>query len=261
MVTAGGQGIRFRPFSAAVPKEMLPLGATPAIEHVVRECLSAGADDVIVITRPEDRVVPAHMRLMREQGHPVRTVAEDPRHGYGNAAGLLTLAQELASCPEFAVAFGDDILLDEPRPGDNLTAMRRELHRGAAAVIAAHPVPRAMSATVGVIDTDPTDLTRVSRLRQRPHPDTLAPSPGDPLAVVSRLMLRPGILERLVPTELARGEVDLGVAVGLLAAEHLVRLHRINGRWVTVGDPASYLRALLTYRFLTEPAPYAPEAS
>ncbi|MGL5866773.1 MAG: hypothetical protein ACRCYX_13060 [Dermatophilaceae bacterium] len=80
-------------------------------------------------------------------------------------------------------------------------------------------------------------------IRQRPDPATV----HEPLAVVSRLILRPSIFDLLGPTEHARGEVDLGVAVGKLARIADVRVHRITGRWVTVGEPRRYLDALQAY--------------
>lgn len=243
VVTAAGAATRFQPFAATVPKEMLPLGPTPAVEHVIRECLGAGATDVIVVTRPGDTVIPAHVQGLRAEGLPVETVVEDLSHGYGNTTPLLTLRDRLASCEAFAVAFGDDILLGEHSSGTNLTTMRNHLRGGVEGVIAAQHIDRNDTRSFGIIDTAADTPDRVRRIRQRPTPETV----DEPLAVVSRLILRPSILARLRPTELARGEVDLGIATGQLATEACVLVHRIAGHWVTVGDPHRYFDALRTY--------------
>lgn len=252
VVTAAGAGTRFQPFSSTVPKEMLPLGHTPALEHVVVECLSAGASEVIVVTRPGDHIVAAHMRSLRADGMPVETVEEDLAHGYGNAAPLLTLRGRLTACDTFMVAFGDDVLLGEQQRGRNLTAMHQQMCPTTEAVIAGQSIHPNETGSFGIIDTAPGQPQRVAAIRQRPDPTTV----HEPLALVSRLILRPSILDRLVPTELARGEVDLGIATGQLAAEAHVAVHRITGHWVTVGDPRHYLEALRTYWNLntTEPA-------
>lgn len=50
MVTAAGHATRFRPFSAIVPKEMLPVGHRPDVHHAIAECVEAGAATVIVAT-------------------------------------------------------------------------------------------------------------------------------------------------------------------------------------------------------------------
>lgn len=240
VVTAAGHATRFRPFSAIVPKEMLPIGHRPAVHHVIAECMGAGAATVIVATRPDDLVVPAYLDVLRDDdGLPVEAVAEDLGHGYGNGTPLLTLRDRLAAEESFGVAFGDDVLLG----GRDLAVMRDLASDGAEAVIAAQIVDRADIAAFGVIDIDPKDPNRVIGIRQRPEPATVA----EPLAVVSRLVLRPSIFDLLAPTERARGEVDLGVAVGELARIADVRVHRITGHWVTVGEPHRYLEALQTY--------------
>ncbi|WP_019811111.1 sugar phosphate nucleotidyltransferase [Saccharomonospora halophila] len=242
VVTAAGAATRFQPFACTVPKEMLPLGPTPAVEHVIRECLGAGTTDVIVVTRPGDTLIPTHVQGLRAEGMPVGTVVEDLSHGYGNATPLLTVRERLASCEAFAVAFGDDVLIGEHSPGGNLAAMRDHLCGDTEGVIAAQHIDRNDTRSFGIVDTADTP-DRVCRIRQRPAPETV----NEPLAVVSRLILRPSILDRLRPTELARGEVDLGIAMGQLAAEARVSVHRITGHWVTVGDPRHYFDALRTY--------------
>lgn len=239
VVTAAGHATRFRPFSTVVPKEMLPVGHRPAVDHVVTEYVDAGATSVIVVIRPDDLIVPAYLNLLRDDGAPVEAVAEDLGHGYGNGTPVLTLRDRLSTHESFGVAFGDDVLLG----GHDLAAMRTIAGQGADAVIAAQRVDRADIASFGVVDTHPEDPSRVIGIRQRPDPATV----GEPLAVVSRLILRPSIFDLLVPTERARGEVDLGVAVGELARIAEVRVHRLSGRWVTVGDPHRYLDALRTY--------------
>jgi UTP--glucose-1-phosphate uridylyltransferase len=244
VVTAAGHAKRFRPFSAIVPKEMLPVGHRPAVHHVIAECIGAGAATVIVATRPDDLVLPAYVDVLREDDVPVEAVAEDLRHGYGNGTPLLTLRDRLAAEESFGVAFGDDVLLG----GHDLAAMRDLASDGADAVIAAQLVDHADIAAFGVVDIHPDDPERVIDIRQRPDPTTVA----EPLAVVSRLILRPSIFDLLAPTEHARGEVDLGVAVGALARTANVRVHRITGRWVTVGEPRRYLEALQTYWKLQE---------
>lgn len=84
VVTAAGDATRFRPFSTTVPKEMLPVGNQPAVEHVINECVDAGAGTVIVATRPGDLIVPSYLDVLRRDGIPVEAVAEDLGHGYGN---------------------------------------------------------------------------------------------------------------------------------------------------------------------------------
>lgn len=243
LITAAGGASRFRPFSTTVPKEMLPLGPRPALDHVIDECAGAGASEVIVVTRPANTVVATHLAAHYAHDVPVQVVAEDLHHGYGNATPLLTVADRLRHCALFAVAFGDDVLLPGARAHRELASMHRLAAGGADAVIAAVRIEHHQVGSFGIIDTDPDDPTKVIRIRQRPNPATVT----EPLAVVSRIVLRPSILPLLVPTQHARGEVDLGIAVGELARTGIVRVHPLDCQWVTVGDPASYYQALSTY--------------
>ncbi|MDD4101558.1 MAG: sugar phosphate nucleotidyltransferase, partial [Kiritimatiellae bacterium] len=52
IIPAAGYGTRFLPATKAVPKEMLPIGNKPALQWLVEEALSAGADEVIIVTSP-----------------------------------------------------------------------------------------------------------------------------------------------------------------------------------------------------------------
>ncbi|MQA87707.1 MAG: NTP transferase domain-containing protein [Streptosporangiales bacterium] len=254
VVTAAGHGTRFRPFSAIVPKEILPLGDSPALGHVIGECLAAGAHPVYVVTRPGDPTVPTYVQYLHAGGAPVHAVTEDLSHGYGNAAPLLTLADRLARCERFLVAFGDDVLLGGPHPGADLTTMLTLANAGADAVIAAQVIDKADIASFGAVDLHDHSHDRVAGIRQRPHPATVT----EPLAVVSRLVLRPPILNLLTPRPEARGEVDLGAAVSEHAHSFDVRVHRLAAQWITVGDPRRYYDALTRYwhhHDTNEPAP------
>jgi UTP--glucose-1-phosphate uridylyltransferase len=252
VVTAAGHATRFLPFSAVVPKEMLPIGDKPAIGHVIAECIAAGADNVYVVTRPGDLIVPAYIQQLKSDSYPVEAVPEDLTGGYGNAAPLLTLREQLSACDLFMVAFGDDLLLGGPAPGADLAAMRSIAENGPDAVIAAQLIDRADIGSFGVVDVAEAGSDEVLGLRQRPDPATVA----EPLAVVSRLILRPVILDQLIPQAEARGEVDLGVAVGKHARLGDVRVHRLAADWVTVGEARRYYDALTRYwRDQTEPAP------
>ena len=50
VIPAAGMGTRFLPATKAMPKEMLPVVDTPAIQYVVEEAVSAGLRDVLMIT-------------------------------------------------------------------------------------------------------------------------------------------------------------------------------------------------------------------
>lgn len=157
--------------------------------------------------------------------------------------------RRLAEVKLFLVAFGDDVLLGG-HSGADLTTMRTLAgDRSAEAVIAAQQIARDQIGAFGAIDVTAPGGDQVARIRQRPDPSTV----DEPLAVVSRLALRPSILSRLYARPEAGGEVDLGLAVDELARVANVRVHRLAARWVTVGEPHRYLQALQRWHDHTTP--------
>src|ERR1700759_3332157 len=60
VVLAAGLGTRFLPATKATPKEMLPIVDKPAIQYVVEEAVSAGLDDVLLVTGRNKRSIEDH---------------------------------------------------------------------------------------------------------------------------------------------------------------------------------------------------------
>ncbi len=123
VLVAGGIGSRMLPASAAIAKEALPLVDIPAISHLAREAVEAGAKRLHIITSPtkdftsllKDNSWALDKRpdISRELLSPFADVEvlvhvqEVPR-GFGDA---LSCALDSISGP-FMVLLGDNILLD-----------------------------------------------------------------------------------------------------------------------------------------------------
>ena len=50
VIPAAGLGTRFLPATKNMPKEMLPVVENPAIQYAIEEAVSAGVDDILIIT-------------------------------------------------------------------------------------------------------------------------------------------------------------------------------------------------------------------
>ena len=50
VIPAAGAGTRFLPATKAVPKELMPIGDTPAIQLIIDEALGAGIEHIVVIS-------------------------------------------------------------------------------------------------------------------------------------------------------------------------------------------------------------------
>ncbi|CAM00115.1 UTP--glucose-1-phosphate uridylyltransferase [Saccharopolyspora erythraea NRRL 2338] len=264
IVPAAGLGTRFLPTTKAVPKELLPVVDTPAIELVAAEAAEAGASRLVIVTSPEKESVTEYFRPNPELE---QTLSErgkaDLLAKVRRAPGLIeaeTAIQEKAlglghavSCAEsklteqddaVAVLLPDDLVL----PTGVLTRMAETRARYGGSVLCAFDVPREQISAYGIFevaDTGEEDVHRVLGMVEKPAPED-APST---FAAAGRYLLDRAVfdaLQRIEPG--AGGELQLTDAVALLISEghpvHVV-LHR-GGRH-DLGNPGGFLRAAVDF--------------
>jgi UTP--glucose-1-phosphate uridylyltransferase len=272
VIPAAGLGTRFLPATKATPKEMLPVVDKPAIQYVVEEAVSAGLDDVLMITGRNKRPLEDHFdrnyelesalqrkgdagRLARVQEssdlatiHYVRQ--GDPR-GLGHA--VLCAAPHVGDEP-FAVLLGDDLI--DPR--DPLLArMVQVQERTGGSVVALMEVAPEQIHLYGCAAVKPTeedDVVEVTGLVEKPEP---AEAPSN-YAVIGRYVLNPRVFDILRETEPGRGgEIQLTDALQQLAETHTSAttdgsgaggpVHGVvfRGRRYDTGDRGDYLRAIV----------------
>ncbi|MEU6126446.1 UTP--glucose-1-phosphate uridylyltransferase GalU [Streptomyces sp. NPDC047123] len=264
VIPAAGLGTRFLPATKATPKEMLPVVDKPAIQYVVEEAVSAGLDDVLMITGRNKRPLEDHFdrnyelesallkkgdeaRLAKVQEssdlatmHYVRQ--GDPK-GLGHA--VLCAAPHVGQEP-FAVLLGDDLI--DPR--DPLLARMVEIqeqHGGSVvALMEVDPEQIHLYGCAAVEATEDGDVVRVTDLVEKPD---VADAPSN-YAVIGRYVLDPHIFEVLRKTEPGRGgEIQLTDALQQLAYDEKVGgpVHGVvfKGRRYDTGDRGDYLRAIV----------------
>src|SRR4051794_19807371 len=156
VIPAAGMGTRFLPASKAVPKELLPIVDTPAIEYVVAEAASVGATDVLMITGRGKAALEEHFdrnaeleRALEVKGDTARLdrvrrstdlatihyVRQGDPLGLGHA--VLCAAEHVGNQP-FAVLLGDDLI--DPRD-PLLSTMIEVRERYGGSVVALLEVP------------------------------------------------------------------------------------------------------------------------
>jgi len=264
VIPAAGLGTRFLPATKATPKEMLPVVDKPAIQYVVEEAVSAGLDDVLMITGRNKRPLEDHFdrnyelesalqkkgdadRLAKVQEssdlatmHYVRQ--GDPK-GLGHA--VLCAAPHVGHEP-FAVLLGDD-LIDARDPLLQRMVEIQATHGGS--VIALMEVDPAQIHLYGCAAVEPTaegDVVKITDLVEKPAPSE-APSN---LAIIGRYVLDPAVFDILRTTEPGRGgEIQLTDALQQLAADEKLGgpVHGVvfKGRRYDTGDRGDYLRAIV----------------
>lgn len=126
VIPAAGYGTRFLPATKAMPKEMLPIVDKPTIQYVVEDAVSAGIEDIIIVTGWHKRSIEDHfdypfelLQRLEEAGKKkeadqVKRVAELGNFIYirqkgplGNATPIMN-AREVIGDEPFIVLWGDD---------------------------------------------------------------------------------------------------------------------------------------------------------
>ena len=262
VVPAAGLGTRFLPATKATPKEMLPVVDKPAIQYVVEEAVSAGLNDVLLITGRSKRSIEDHfdrnyeleealiakedwdkLELVRESSelatmHYVRQ--GDPK-GLGHA--VLCAAQHVGQEP-FAVLLGDDLI--DPRD-PLLTRMIDVRNRFGGSVVALMEVDAAevhLYGCAAVMPTSEDDVVMITDLVEKPAPEQ-APSRW---IVIGRYVCDPAVFDVLRETQPGRGgEIQLTDALKVFAGQGELRGVLFSGRRHDTGNKLDYLRTMVTF--------------
>jgi UTP--glucose-1-phosphate uridylyltransferase len=266
VVPVAGLGTRLLPATKSQPKEMLPVGGKPVVQHVIEELAAAGIERVVFVTGRGKGAIEDHFdrdpvlraalehrgddELLRrlafeELGVTFAYTRQPEPLGLGDA--VLCAAGVGGDAP-FAVALGDAILRGPSgeRPVVQRLADALEQH-DAACAIAVRDVPRNETSRYGIVATQDTgDVVRVDALVEKPDPQD-APST---LAIAARYVMTPSIFGALRDTPRAsNGELELTDAIVRLIerGEAVVAVRLGDTQRYDVGTPASYAEAFLAF--------------
>jgi UTP--glucose-1-phosphate uridylyltransferase len=266
VVPVAGLGTRLLPATKSQPKEMLPVGGKPVVQHVVEELAAAGIERVVFVTGRGKGAIEDHFdrdpvlraalerrgdkalldRLAFEELGVSFSYTRQPEPlGLGDA---VLRAEGFGGDAPFAVALGDAILRGPAgaRPVVQQLADARHEH-GAACAIAVREVPREQTGHYGIVATqDMGDVVRVDALVEKPAP---ADAPST-LAVAARYVMMPAIFDALRATPRAsNGELELTDAIARLVeqGETVVAVRLGATQRYDVGTPASYAEAFLAF--------------
>src|SRR6201996_788875 len=262
VVPAAGLGTRFLPATKATPKEMLPVVDKPAIQYVVEEAVSAGLNDVLLITGRSKRSIEDHfdrayeleealtakedwdkLSVVREPSdlatmHYVRQ--GDPK-GLGHA--VLQAAQHVGHEP-FAVLLGDALI--DPRDPllTRMIDIRNTYGGSVVALMQVEPEEVSLYGCAAVEATDEEDVVTITDLVEKPAPGT-APSNW---IIIGRYVCDPEVFDILRETPPGRGgEIQLTDALKVLADKGELRGVLFRGRRYDTGNKLDYLRTMVTF--------------
>ncbi|HLH47372.1 MAG TPA: NDP-sugar synthase [Acidimicrobiales bacterium] len=236
VVLVGGLGTRLRPLTSATPKQMLPVGPRPMIEHVVSHLAAHGVDEVVLSLGFAPDAFLAAYPGGRCAGVAMRYAVEDAPL---DTAGAIAFAAAAAGVDETFLVANGDVLTD--LDVSSLIAFHRD--RGAAATI--HLTPVEDPSRFGVVPTD--DEGRVQAFIEKPAPGT-APTN---LINGGTYVLETSVLERIPAGRPVSIERD--TFPGLAADGRLFALAS-DASWLDAGTPATYLAANLRFAGHLDPS-------
>jgi UTP--glucose-1-phosphate uridylyltransferase len=258
VIPAAGLGTRFLPATKAVPKEMLPVVDTPAIQLVVEEAVAAGLTDVLLITGRSKRALEDHfdrvvelelsleakgdtdkLRKVQESTHlgDVHYVRQGDPKGLGHA--VLVAAAHVGAEP-FAVLLGDDLI--DPRDPLLQQMVTLQEEKGGS-VVALMEVPHEQISRYGCAAVSGEgDVVEITGVVEKPAAEH-APSN---LAVIGRYVLSPTVFSVLRETAPGRGgEIQLTDALQTLISMEPLHGVVFRGRRYDTGDRLDYLKTVV----------------
>jgi NDP-sugar pyrophosphorylase family protein len=222
VVLAGGLGMRLRPYTAVLPKPLMPVGDRPVLDIVMRQLNHHGFNRVTIATGYLAELIEAFFRDGQEYGVEIDYHREHTPLG---TAGAIATVGELTE--PFLVMNGD-VLTDL----DYTALMEQHLETNAAATIAT--ITRDIQVSLGVLHfADPHQPDRLTSYEEKPHFEFEAS--------MGVYAFSPRALDYMEPEE----RLDFPDLIKrLLTAGETVRAYRSDCYWLDIGRHDDYEQAL-----------------
>ncbi|MEK7296120.1 MAG: UTP--glucose-1-phosphate uridylyltransferase [Actinomycetota bacterium] len=262
VIPAAGLGTRFLPATKSVPKELLPIFDTPAIQLVMDEAVDAGFEHIIVVSNRSKPAIESYLapsvdvvNRVRDSGRAdladrlarigkdvqVSVVYQDVPRGLGHA---IVCARQLVGDESFAVLLPDELMGDS-----SLLATLSAVHNATG-----HSV-------IGLKRVDPTEVSAYGCVRIETEPDSQGlvlvtdvvekpkaiEAPSD-LIIIGRYVLAPSAfddIESLQPAD--NGEIQLTDALRIAAMANSLRGIVSDIERYDTGTPRGWLEAVIEF--------------
>ncbi len=257
VILAAGMGTRMLPSSKVIPKEILPVVDTPAIQVVVEEAVASGIEEVVIVISPGKTTVVDHLRpnwelerslaargkndlleILRRSNSPAKITIAEQRTPLGLGHAVMQARDAVAGEP-FAVMLPDDIF-DCERPC--LRQLLDVAEAKDAPVVALLKVERSEISKYGIVDAVAAG-SRTYELRgmvEKPAPEN---APSD-FAIMGRYVLTPDIFAVLAEVKPgAGGEIQLTDALMALTRRRKIYGYQFEGVRYDLGERVGFISA------------------
>ena len=270
---AAGYGTRFLPATKAVPKEMLPILTKPLLQYGVEEALSAGINNMAIVTGRGKRSIEDHFDNSFELQSQLKGTSKEhyleeieavidkatftyirQQQMLGLGHAILT-GEPLIGNEPFAVILADDLCDCE---ANGVISQMIEIYKKyECSVIAIEEIPFAEIHKYGVITGDLVDGTdntyKVNNMIEKPNAHDLNEFVSDGidlnempnfLGIIGRYILTPDIFDILKNIKADKGnEIQITDALLSQAKQGRVIAYKFKGNRFDCGSVEGYLKA------------------
>jgi len=261
VIVAAGLGTRMLPASKVIPKEILPVVDTPAIQIIVEEAIASGIEEIIVVVTPGRTLVLDHfkpaedlerhleskgkhdlLQMLRKTNSPTKLTSAHQAQPLGLGHAVLQ-AREVVGDEPFAVFLPDDII-DAKKPC--LRQLLDVAEKLDAPVVALLRVAKSELSKYGIVEVKPAGdrLYELIGMVEKPPPGK-APSE---FAIMGRYVLPPEIFDLIEKSKPgAGGEIQLTDALLGLAKRRKIYGYEFEGTRYDLGDRVGYITAQIGF--------------
>lgn len=258
VIPAAGLGTRFLPATKSVPKEMFPLVDKPVIQYVVEEAVSAGIEEIVIITRRGKQIIEDyfnlanslepqnlggnHLKIMGASSLQdvvdIRFVRQEQPLGLGHA--VLQARRCIAEEP-FAILLPDEVITGTPACLEQMIRKHQQLN---CSIVAVQPVAAEAVSRYGIVRGEfaSDGNYRIHGMVEKP---TREEAPTN-IAMIGRYILDPVVFDILERATSGRsGEVELTDALNALAISNPVYALQSTAKRFDVGSAIGYVLATI----------------
>lgn len=269
IIPAAGLGTRLLPNTKSIPKEMLPLVDKPVIQYIVEEAVSAGVEEILIITNRGKNPIEDYFdyapdleeRLIKdgkiEDAKTVKAVADmadifflrqKETKGLGHAVWR---AKTFVGNEPFAILLGDDIMLSKKSV---LKQLVEAAEANECSAIAVREQPDSQISKYSSVKLEEKLSDRVYRISDMNEKPSLEEKLSN-YAIMGRYVLTPEIFDILEHTAPGRNnEIQLTDGMRELVRCHPMCAVDFEGKRYDTGNLKGYLESIIDFALQNEEA-------
>ncbi len=269
IIPAAGLGSRLLPNTKSIPKEMLPLVDKPVIQYIVEEAVSAGVEEILIITnRGKDAIedyfdyAPDLEARLRADGkikdadavHNVADMADifflrqKETRGLGHA---IWRAKSFVGDEPFGILLGDDIMLSDTPVLKQLVQAAEANNCSAIAMREFPPEEVGKYSSLKLEENLGGGVYRISDMNEKPTDAERLSN----FAIMGRYVLTPAIFDILEHTAPGRNN-EIQLTDGMRELCHIERMCAVDfeGKRYDTGNLKGYLESIIDFALKNEEA-------